>query len=588
MSSISKVLEILKRRGPGYGIYLATGYLWPDWKFRLLSRLSPRRRRFVRSSGLALLGVGSALLLLPWIGASGALGAAVAAGLLLAPTPALGRRLRHGRRLRRARETLRPGARRRAGGSCPSWQDWPVDPAVREAVEAARNGSGTAELGRIDADGRLSSPFGTLPGFDPIDSEGFLRRRRYDLDLLLTADGLAVRKDYRGDRRALEREWLALSHLEDHANVPAVLAVDEAACRLTRTFLAGETVNDLLVAQGARLRLAQTRDDPELARLDEAARLAAVLARGTERLGDCLGAEFPGRLEQQVDAIHRRGVTGFSLTFGNVMVSPEGEVPWLFDFDNATVHAAPAGIEFALERDRDRRLLARLYSLDLVTEASARRSLASDFPSSYAPVDLGRGIASRGFWSVDSGTGRWEFLNGPALGELVPGKRILDLGSHNCVLPLLMLRAGARQVVAVERSAEVAASARRLQKLFEWRDLTAYDLDLRRTDMRSFLDADWGSFDIVSAFCSLYYLEEEEMAQVVRRAAELAPVMVLQAKSDTRPKAAANKAEKSAPEFLGRLLAENGFPHIRTIAPAGYSRPLLIGRVAEAHPGSEP
>ncbi|MCB1037591.1 MAG: class I SAM-dependent methyltransferase, partial [Acidobacteria bacterium] len=181
-------------------------------------------------------------------------------------------------------------------------------------------------------------------------------------------------------------------------------------------------------------------------------------------------------------------------------------------------------------------------------------------------------------WSVDSGTGRWDFLNGPALSPLVPGKRVLDLGSHNCVLPLLMLRAGARQVVAVEQSEEVAASARRLQRLFEWRDIATYDLDLRLADMRAMLDSDWGSFDLVSSFCSLYYLEEEEMKRMVRRAAELAPVMVLQAKGDTRSRAPSNKAKKSAPEYLERLLRENGFPEVRSVAPRGFSRPLLIGR----------
>jgi hypothetical protein len=68
------------------------------------------------------------------------------------------------------------------------------------------------------------------------------------------------------------------------------------------------------------------------------------------------------------------------------------------------------------------------------------------------------------------------------------------------------------------------------------------------------------------------------MAEVVRRCSELAPIMVLQAKTNTRREAAANKADKSSEVFLKRLLEENGFLHVDAYAPENYSRPLLVGR----------
>jgi hypothetical protein len=74
------------------------------------------------------------------------------------------------------------------------------------------------------------------------------------------------------------------------------------------------------------------------------------------------------------------------------------------------------------------------------------------------------------------------------------------------------------------------------------------------------------------------------MAAVVRRARELAPLMVLQANTATRAEAAEDKAAKSSLEFLAHLLRENGFPAIETFAPPGYARPLLVGRAAPDRP----
>ncbi len=595
MNRLGQLFEVLRRRGPGYGIYLVVGYFWPRLRHRFSSRLSRRRIEALEALGWAVggsvfgfaVGLTGGLLggpRAPWV--------AALLGLLAAGIPYLKRASRQRSYLAAARRHLAEGGNEGLAAQLPGWSQWPVNAEVRAAVEAQRDGAqhdGSKELvlGRIDADGRLLSSFGEFPGFDAVDEETFLPRTRYDLDLVLAGDRLAVRKEYRGDRQAFLREWLVLSHLAGAAEVPAVLAVDEGACRLSRSFLPGDTVNDLLVRSGAVLRLAQTAEDPELAQLEGKARLDAVLARGTARLSQVVSQEFLARLETLVDRIHARGVTGLSLTFGNVMVTPtQGSdgIPWLFDFDGSLIHPSTKSFAFELERDRDRRKLHQIYGLEGITRGNAAAALARAVPSAYSPVDLGGGLATRGFWSVDSGSGRWEYLNGKALRGHIEGRRILDLGCHNGILPLCMLQAGAREVVAVEYSPEAARAAQELQRLFEWRDLRPYALSVHCSDMLSILDRDLGTFDVVTAFCSLYYLEAEEMEQIVRRAAELAPVLVLQAKSDTRSQAADNKALKSSPEFLERLLRLGGFSEIERVAPQGYSRPLLIGHKPDAAP----
>ncbi len=452
---------------------------------------------------------------------------------------------------------------------------WLPQATLETAASHSRPGESTV-LGRIDNDGRVLALLGPLPGLEGVDPADFVERYRYGLDLVLDGDTVLIRKDYRGNRRAFLREWRSLAALEGLAGCPAVHRVDVERLRLYKSFVPGPTVRQLLVAAGARILSVDTEADPGLADLDRFGRIEAVWARGRQRFAEALPENFLPRLERLLDAIHRRGVTGFSLTFGNVVLQEGSAQPWLIDFDAVEIHHRPRGLRFAACRDRDRDLFNRIYGRDLVTERTARASLER-LSTPYSPIDLGRGLAGRGFWSVDSGTGRWEFLNRAALAGLTEGRRVLDLGSYHALMPLLMLAAGARQVLAVEQDAALVERARELQRLFEWRDARRYDLEVRCADMRAILSGEWGRFDLVTAFCSLYYLSEDDMARVVRRAAELAPILVVQAKTDTREEAADNKAVKSSVAFLRALLEESGFTHVELIAPRGYSRPILIG-----------
>jgi hypothetical protein len=64
------------------------------------------------------------------------------------------------------------------------------------------------------------------------------------------------------------------------------------------------------------------------------------------------------------------------------------------------------------------------------------------------------------------------------------------------------------------------------------------------------------------------------MRRVVRRASEVAPVMVLQ--GNTRD---AGRRKKSV-DFLRGLLEAEGFPEVTVSTLPGFSRPLLVGRRA--------
>ena len=88
------------------------------------------------------------------------------------------------------------------------------------------------------------------------------------------------------------------------------------------------------------------------------------------------------------------------------------------------------------------------------------------------------------------------------------------------------------------------------------------NIDVRTGDMRIFLYEDLGRFDVVTAFCSLYYLPEEDMARVIRRAASMGATLILQA----------NEAIHNLPASASRLahlMGGNGYPNVRVAERAG-------------------
>ena len=574
-------LRRLSRRGPAYGWYIVRHVLVARMRFRIVERVEPHRRSrkwLVRVGCLAAaaligftlggwigcgIGISTAALILAWIGST--------------DRRAMKRELRH------------PKAYSREGAE-------PKTLATGLDLEASRL-SGvhdepatlreTVVLGEIDNDGRVKSKGGDLPFLLPIREENFVPRYRYDLELVAREGEILIRKDYRGDGKALLREASCLSRLGESPAAPGLRSVNRTACTIEKTFVAGPTLRDILVEAGAEILSAHTEHDEQLIRLDQGSRLEAVWRRGQEAFDRALGLSthdlpenLPVALEDALNSIHAQGVTGCSLTFGNVVFSQPGGQAVFIDFDGARLHRGPRGTAFDLARDRDRRLFNRVYGTSIETEESARKALADELATPYAPIDLGRGLVTRGFWSVDSGTGRWEYLNRDALHNLIRDKRILDLGTHNGVLSLMMLREGARSVTAIEQEPKMAMAAQRLHKILEWRDIRRYDFGVRCTDMRAVLDEDWGTFDLVTAFCSLYYLSEEEMHQVLRRAAEIAPTLVLQAKTDTRADAHDEKATKSSLDFLTRAATEEGWTVAAIHNKPGFSRPVLIAHRA--------
>lgn len=273
-------------------------------------------------------------------------------------------------------------------------------------------------------------------------------------------------------------------------------------------------------------------------------------------------------VEASMDRLHRARITGFRhLLRGQPRLMRRHR---------------DRGAAFAAERDADRRDFNERFGASLLTEASARRLLRDSAArvtngyKDYAPIDFGGGITLGRFVATDSGTGRWDFFNRRIVAPLVRGARVLDLGCNNGSLPLMMLRAGARAVVGIEGTPEIADLARANGRILAWRDIRNYDFEVITGDMRLFLTEPLGPFDVITAFCSLYYLPEEDMARVIAKAAASGATLVLQA----------NEAITNLPagaSALRHLMESNGYPAVTVHHFPGFARPLLVGRTQKEH-----
>lgn len=404
-------------------------------------------------------------------------------------------------------------------------------------------------IGHIDAKGRVLGCFGDIPGRLSATKQTFIKRARNPVDIILCGKNVLVRKQMTYNRIAFAREWFALAHflINSKVRVPRLYKGDEATCSLYMNYIPGRMMNSIAPSFEGQRRL----------------------------VPQYFSEAFLAELERQYDEVHRCGIAGLDVGFGNIVEDSKTGQPVLIDFEVSRYFASRHTFGFASARDRDRLNINYVYERNLLTEQSANAELLvhrRNRSGWYAPLDFGLGLAVPGFWSVDVGTGRWEHFNGPIISPLVKGKRILDLGSNNGSMPMMMLRSGAKEVLCVEQQDKFIKQGGLVLRLFEWRDIDSYNLRYHQGNMLEILEASWGDFDIITAYCSLYHLSEEDMRRVVRRASELSPMMILQGNLHDR------QQKKCSTEFLKMVLEGNGYPVVEVHAPKNYARPLLIGR----------
>jgi SAM-dependent methyltransferase len=364
--------------------------------------------------------------------------------------------------------------------------------------------------------------------------------------------GAGVQLDFAGEVSRFVQTLEALLDLAAAAcSVPKVSAVDWEACSIT-----------LQPIDGVTFRERPRHDEREAA-------LAAI--------------------EETLTAIHRAGYAVGDIDANSLVFPRDGTRPVMLDLRDA-VPLGGLSRDLSIHlRDTDRRMFNRLFGTRLLTADKLRNLLSpsagiprdriSGMAEVYAPVVLRDDIRWGKIWNTDLGIGRWNFI----MKEHLPipiGGSVLDLGSNNGFNPLQMLRAGAASAVGVEIDAQAIEQAKFLKSAFEWLDNRSYDFRCIHGSQGDLQFFDLPRFDMVTAFCSLYYLPEAQIRDLVRYIRTRTDVLVLQCNTDRLIDRGGSEEtfRKASLEFAVEMLDQAGFSNLQVIAPAGYSRPLVIGR----------
>jgi serine/threonine protein kinase len=441
-------------------------------------------------------------------------------------------------------------------------------------IDRLSDSSECTVLADIDQDGFFTSHVGPMTGIPTVSSSEHQPRERFDVQLVAWRGGLAVRKSFRGDAASFVREVEALAALgAARCNVPALLDYDAEALTVLQEFVPGQSLRDALADRGAPIR------DRDVA---SGTPKAKRISDGRKYLHEVMP---PARVDELAEQLRRSHAAGFilhDLKYGNVILHSMTQMPVLIDFDRASTHRRlPAGMRRVL-RERDNVRLNALIGSDLPTRGGITTDSRLSHP--YAPFSLPGGVHVGRVTSVDVGPGRWRFIlreNLPAL----EGRRVLDLGANNAFNALQMLRSGAREVVAIELDSAAIEQGIRLRELYEWADGRRYDLRYIHDTMASPSIESLGHFDLVTALCSIYYLDEPEIGRVLRQLRRQTDTVALQCNVDTGlRRSEAETLYKASVGFAESALRAAGFNVITTLAPRGYSRPLVIG-VAQGSSG---
>lgn len=423
-----------------------------------------------------------------------------------------------------------------------------------------------------------------LVGYGRLDSVGqvFVRRTRMRRWLRRSDEVTLLGRSRRADRTSqFERTVARLGPVESHNSAVVEVLTERTGPEDVRRSYAGRPgvfLNELSVLH--RLGLAGV-SVPEVLDIDfhEPALVTSFI--GSEHVTPHLPRETVMALGDELHRIHRAGFVLGGFRPEMVVVDSDGK-PWWVDFTTASEHPGLPWEGFRFLADQDVESFNRVFGTTYPTytglRALARSRKLSQYFGAYSPAYLGAGIRTGPIWSLGTGWGRWESLLRKSLPDPM-GMRVLDLGANNGHNGLEMLRHGAREVVGIERNLERVVQGFRLKQAYEWSDGRHYPYLGYHGDMRDVTRLGLGSFDMVTALCSLYYLEEEEMVQLVSELREIAPILVLECNQrQDIGRAEPDTYRRASLDFNLAVLQRGGFVDVEVIAPRWSQRPVLIGR----------
>jgi hypothetical protein len=360
--------------------------------------------------------------------------------------------------------------------------------------------------------------------------------------------------------------------------LPSMLRADRPGSRMPAVDRAGDSLASRVAQAGAPLELQRrlTASYPGPGAWDPSGPQSREREACLAALRKVVDGTFLDELGDLLQGLHEAGVAVGDVSYGDILV--KSGKPGFRDLSRARLSTG-SSLRFLGERGRDRDRFNFLFGTELLSEQVFRSRIAAlsrrRADLFYAPVYHGRGYGIGPIFNIEVGSGKWRFIRRHL--PDVRGKRILDLGTNNAMIPLEMLRAGAKSVTGYEVDPVFADFARLNWGWVEFLDNRSYQLELVERPMHAALERDLTGYGIATSFCSLYYEPPANMARITRALSESVEYFVVQA-NENKLQHTGELRRLASLEFLQQLLAENGFAEQRIVRFPYYDRPLLIAR----------
>jgi SAM-dependent methyltransferase len=203
----------------------------------------------------------------------------------------------------------------------------------------------------------------------------------------------------------------------------------------------------------------------------------------------------------------------------------------------------------------------------------------------YQPVDLGNGVSTNN-WAGDHtkasyefGLKKWRYIIERNLPD-IQGLRVLDIGCNCGLYCIQMARMGAREVVGIDSDATWASwkdQACFIKEVLEWRCQAKYNIEFIDSSMTKIPDLNLGKFDLVIALCSIYYISENEIYDLLSYFKyQDTSTIILQGNTNKKDQSL-EVYRKARPKYLRKILNKSGYKYTYIDEPLFYSRPVVVG-----------
>lgn len=438
-------------------------------------------------------------------------------------------------------------------------------------------------LADIDQDGGLLSYFGDIKGLATISREEYLPRTRYSLKVCALHDTIILKKQYNKNKIAFLNELSTLHNLAlKGCDVPAIIDVDFENLQISTSFIPGYTIQEMLACHGALIRDRDIKQNMLLMSMMSKDRVNFYQKEGKRNLPFVINKQVLEKVYFLIKKSHEAGIELYDIKYGNVIIEKNTGRPYLIDFDSSRRYPNLFSKTFSIQRDRDIDKFNLLFNSDKLTYQRIKERIANNnLPGNdnlYAPVYFGYGLRIGSLWDVNTGYGRWHFILKDCLPPLYH-KRILSLGANCAFNEIQMLRIGAHEVIGIEIDEQYIEQGLFFKDVFEWADNRSYNFKYVREDMAMLPILELGKFDVVIALCSLYYMNDEDMQNIVEHINNITNIFIVQCNNRRDIGREDNHCyEKASVEYNMKLMLHAGFSSIKVVAPKDYSRPILIGK----------